>query len=582
MKGTIYCTKCGTANTADANFCFQCGQSITKANGNVDSNEELNQVEEPASIMGQQPPIDTNGPKPIPSRQPKSYNFIAKHWRGGYSLGVSYWLFGVLITVFMTALGQLSSTLSLGTRMQGAGILTFYIFILAVSVWQIVGMTRSATAHVSRGGRQFWATAANVMIFIGAIRLFYSFAVDGIPLIREGVDMVRGKDDIPPYSLRLMRNNTELELAGGIPFGTTDAVRNLLDSAPTVRVIHLNSVGGRIAEASTLADLITQRQLITYTRTSCSSACALAFLAGKERYLGEQGRIGFHSASLKGSTGSDELNVNASFRQALSRVGASQQFVVKAITTSPQNMWFPTTQELKQQNIITSVVDSSTYGLSGISNWRDAHAIEQSLMTVPLYAALATYDADNYAKIKKIMVEGVQSGRSTAEIQKDIRGLINRSLLPHYLRQAPDLALIRYWRSQIAELKFFGRTNPSHCVTFLGLDTKTSVADMTAKLPKDLASEDIAALTEVVKQTATTPMKPFSSSSYANDLKGVMITMMAKDRRAVEIIANPKKFSNDPKATCNGMILMYDTILALPDTKKAAGVLRSMAQEAQL
>lgn len=70
MKGTIYCTKCGTANTADANFCFQCGQSITKANGNVDSNEELNQVEEPASIMGQQPPIDTNGPKPIPSRQP--------------------------------------------------------------------------------------------------------------------------------------------------------------------------------------------------------------------------------------------------------------------------------------------------------------------------------------------------------------------------------------------------------------------------------------------------------------------------------------------------------------------------------
>lgn len=221
------------------------------------------------------------------------------------------------------------------------------------------------------------------MIFIGAIRLFYSFSVDGIPLIREGVDMVRGKDDIPPYSLRLMRNNTELELAGGIPFGTTDAVRSLLDSAPTVRVIHLNSVGGRIAEASTLANLITQRQLITYTRTSCSSACALAFLAGKERYLGEQGRIGFHSASLKGSTGSDELNVNASFRQALFRVGASQQFVMKAITTSPQNMWFPTTEELKQQKIITSVVDSSTYGLSGISNWRDAHAIEQSLMTVP-------------------------------------------------------------------------------------------------------------------------------------------------------------------------------------------------------
>lgn len=42
---------------------------------------------------------------------------------------------------------------------------------------------------------------------------------------------------------------TELELAGGMPFGTTDAVKKFLDAAPAVQVIHLNSQGGRINEA---------------------------------------------------------------------------------------------------------------------------------------------------------------------------------------------------------------------------------------------------------------------------------------------------------------------------------------------
>ena len=580
MKGTLYCTKCGTANATDSNFCYKCGQSISKEHVTEGSGDEWIPPKEQAAAVEQQGSDDQAAPTKV--AQPKLSNFIAKHWRGEYSLGVSYWLFGLVVTLLLTAMSSLSDVLNLGDQMQGAAILALYIFVLAVSVWQIVGITRSASAHTSRGGKRVWATAANLIIFIGAIRLLHSFAVDGIPLIRESIDMVRGVDDIPAYSLRFMRNNTELELAGGIPFGTTDAVRALLDSAPTVRVIHLNSVGGRIAEANKLASLISQRKLITYTPTSCSSACALAFLAGQERYIGEQGRIGFHSASLGGSTGSNELNVNASFRDALHRVGASQQFVSKATTTSPQDMWFPAKDELKQQKIITSVVDSRYFGLSGVTGWRDFHSIEETLLKVPFYAALSTYDVDNYTKLRKLMIDGVQSGHSVIEIRANIQKLIADSMMPNYLQRAPDEALIRYWRSQIAEMKFYGRTNPGYCVSFMGLDNKTSVVEIAAKLPKDLADEDLAALTEVVKQTATNPVKGTSFKSYEKDFNGVMLTMMANNRRSVEVIASPEKFLNEPSTLCNGMILMYDTILSLPDTKKAAGMLRSMAQEAKL
>jgi len=585
MKGTLYCTHCGTANAADANYCFNCGKPITNVQADVGSTKEFIPAEEPAPAVEKRQGDDTVPPPAAPLKvsRPRSYNFIAKHWRGEYSLGVSYWLFGFLVAIFIVlldvALGHFSDAMNLNTHKQGFIILVYYVATLAVSVWQIVGVIRSASAHVSRGGKRFWAGMAKVMVCLGAFRLIISFFSDGVPLVREGIDMIRGTDNIPPYSLRLMRNDTELELAGGIPIGTTDAVRSMLDSSPTVRVIHLNSTGGRITEANKLASLISQRQLITYTRTSCSSACALAFLAGRERYIGEQGRIGFHSASVNGAMGSAELDLNASFRAVLTRVGAAPQFVAKATTTSPQNMWFPTTEELKQQHIITSVVDSRYFGLSGISDWRDANIVEQSLLITPVYAALSIYDTDNYAKLRKTVVEGVQGGRSLAEIQRDVQTLLTGSIVPSYLIRAPDLALIRYWRSQIAEVKFLGRINPVQCVTLLGMNNKTPTVDLMDKVPKELTNEDLAALTELIKQTATNPTKAQPFSSYDKEFKGVLSAMMAKDRRSVEVIANLEKFSNDPATTCNSVILLYDTILSLNDSKKAAGLLRSMAQE---
>ncbi len=587
MNGTLYCTKCGTANATDANYCFNCGQPITNMQANISRVEELIQTEEPPPPE-ERTPIREHAPQAAgaPAAKPsRSYNFIAKHWRGEYSLGISYWLFGFLVAIFIImmdiALSHFSDAMNLNTQNQGFLILVYYIVTIMAAVWQIVGVLRSASAHVSRGGKYSWAVTAQVLVCLGAFQLFVSFIVNGVPLIREGFDMVRGADNIPPYSLRLLRNNTELEVSGGMPIGTTDAVRNMLDSLPAVRVIHLNSVGGRIVEANKLAGLISQHQLITYTSTSCSSACALAFLAGRERYIGEHGRIGLHSASVNGARGDDELDVNASFRQGLSRVGATPQFVAKATTTSPQDMWFPTNEELKQQNIITSVVDSRYFGLSGVADWRDANVIEQSLLKTPVYEALSIYDASNYAKLRKVVVEGVQSGRSMSDIQMDVQTLFTGSIVPNYLVHAPDLPLLRYWRSQIAEVRFLGKTNPAHCVTFLGVDNKTPILKLMENVPKDLTSEDLAALTEVIKQTASAPEKPQPFSSYDKDFEKVLRLMMAKDQHLVEVMVNPEKFSNDPAATCNSLILLYETILSMSDSKKSAGILRSMIQESK-
>lgn len=128
-------------------------------------------------------------------------------------------------------------------------------------------------------------------------------------------------------------------------------------------------------------------------------------------------------------------------------------------------------------------------------------------------------------------------------------------------------------------MKFFGKTNPAHCLTFLGLDNNTPKVELIHQIPKAQANEDLAALVDVVEQTAKHPVHAKPLSVYEQDFRRVLMSVMAKDRRAVEIVANPERFTHEPKATCNSMVLLYDTILSLPDSTLSAGLLRSMAAD---
>ena len=166
------------------------------------------------------------------------------------------------------------------------------------------------------------------------------------------------EEDIPPYKLRFLRNGTEIELAGGMPFGTADALKKLLDAAPAVRIIRLNSIGGRVGEGYQIYEIVRDRQLATYTSISCVSACAIAFLGGSRRYLSNTARLGFHSISLGGLDQKDWPDINSDLRRMLVEHGAPPWFVEKALSTAADSMWYPLNQELIAAKIITQVVDS--------------------------------------------------------------------------------------------------------------------------------------------------------------------------------------------------------------------------------
>jgi hypothetical protein len=83
-----------------------------------------------------------------------------------------------------------------------------------------------------------------------------------------------GRDSTPAAVLRVVNRATEVEIAGGLSFGTTDRLKTILDATPTVRLVQLNNVGGWIQEGEKLGALIADRKLATYTARECDSACA--------------------------------------------------------------------------------------------------------------------------------------------------------------------------------------------------------------------------------------------------------------------------------------------------------------------
>lgn len=227
-------------------------------------------------------------PSPFPHA-----SFLVRFWRGGYALPIS-WGVGVLIN--LATIGAILS-LAFATREQAfnpyAIAITLFVMWGAtaiITVYQSVGVWRSATYYRKIPGGRFWRSlfsiAAQLCVVVVVASFSYHLWQSGVRQIDESWRMAfEGDPDVPPFTIRTMRDGTEMEIAGGFKYGLTRAARQAMDASPNLKVVHLMSNGGRIGEARELAKLIAGRHLSTYTATVCMSACTLAFIAGHERFL---------------------------------------------------------------------------------------------------------------------------------------------------------------------------------------------------------------------------------------------------------------------------------------------------------
>jgi len=165
--------------------------------------------------------------------------------------------------------------------------------------------------------------------------------------------------DIQGHQIRLIHAGMELEFSGGLGAGSANDLARALDANPGVHVVHLNSPGGLVDEGRQMFDLIRGHLLITTTDRYCFSACTLAFLGGRERYLAPGARLGFHGEF---SDTADESHVQAAQHQdmvTMLSLGIASDFVDKAFAAPKDRIWMPSSGELEDAHVITGV--SSDY-----------------------------------------------------------------------------------------------------------------------------------------------------------------------------------------------------------------------------
>jgi len=187
------------------------------------------------------------------------------------------------------------------------------------------------------------AAVAGVLL-AGALALagFRACVVGDAPAIRNAAPTAPVK-----YALTMVAGGELLHLRGELEAGVTRAVAAMLAERPRARGVILDSGGGQIYEGRGLARVIRELGLATYTLRECASACATAYLAGRERILGAGARLGFHQYQSHTILPAFDLAAEqAKDRELFEAQGVAAEFLDQIFAARPEEMWWPTVAEL--------------------------------------------------------------------------------------------------------------------------------------------------------------------------------------------------------------------------------------------
>jgi hypothetical protein len=116
--------------------------------------------------------------QPLDDQWPKTEgSYVGRHWNGDLSLGVSFWFNGFLLNIAFGILvyGVVYAVARGGNKDAVIGVLVAILaFSVVLSVWQLVGIWRSAEKHKLHTGRKGWAVVAQVLVALGWFGLVYN------------------------------------------------------------------------------------------------------------------------------------------------------------------------------------------------------------------------------------------------------------------------------------------------------------------------------------------------------------------------------------------------------------------------
>lgn len=544
---------------------------------NLDQISSIN-LDDPTSVLCT--PISAPSKRVAPPQNQQ--NYLARHWRGHVSLPVSYWFNGFLgyaISTILVTLISASSALKaeFSPALALSTLIAAWVVTAAVTCWLIVGIWRSATEHSRITTKMFWPATAKVSLCVAAAVTLVQFGSRGAPQIKAMYNIYSGDSEIGKYTFRILRDGVELEFSGGITFGAAKEFTRFVEAMGALRVVHLNSPGGRIEEAQRIGDLIKKTNLDTYVAHSCLSACTIIFLSGKNRFITRDASIGFHQPDFAGLSQAERLNLARNEEIRLEGFGLSPSFAKHANQVPPDDIWTPSVAELLNERVATEVVSPSTFALSGIESFEIAPERADTLLRgIPIYAALARANATAYQEVVDSVVEGLRRGKSASELTIDIAPIVDRAF-ERTLPQTAPAVLTEYAKMMLKHLKLLDLEDPAACFAYLNPQRDGSqvlLNKASARFPT-IPDDQRKIKEDVFNSYANQSPLPANNDDTNATLTKIFILLEKRLGKDAGLITKPDVPAIELHRYCTATIAFYEEILRLPSSGRIA-VLRTL------
>jgi ATP-dependent protease ClpP protease subunit len=241
----------------------------------------------------------------------------------------------------------------------GLPVLIAYLILsrLVLFPWQVVGLLRSCEKHFLRHGHPIRIRSIQGLIIV-VIMMNAVGVVDTMHwylLLQKRALDEANISETKNYSLSLQKDASLIYLTGSFDFGITNDMEAMLIKNSGTRGIVLNSTGGFVSEGRGIFRLIDQYKLDTFVYDECSSACALAFIAGNKRYMAANARLGFHQYNLEIQTAFQPVDIVQAQKddlELLRKKHISSHFLEQVFKQPSHLIWFPTVKELLDYGVV--------------------------------------------------------------------------------------------------------------------------------------------------------------------------------------------------------------------------------------
>lgn len=272
-------------------------------------------------------------------------------------LGCSFWCHGVALgmgtTLLLGALAFWASLASGGLlRVLAAALLLAWPLVVAVQLWAGVGVWRAAGAQARHGGDAGPALAARAAVALGLLASGAAGVLLYGPQLGSRLQLAQGQEPLGTPTLRLSDDGRRLHLQGPLALGTVARLQAVVADPAAVRLLDLQSTQGRWAEAQALATLVRRHGWAVRASGPCENHCTQVLLAGSQRLLTPQARLGLNSPH-PGTVNplwvwAGRAYAASAWRQA----GWPEPVVQRRLATPPWRMWFPSDAELRATGLL--------------------------------------------------------------------------------------------------------------------------------------------------------------------------------------------------------------------------------------